>query len=480
MMSAELGREAAAGENGAVIRVRNLSKIYKLYDRSVDRLKESLHPLRKRYHHDFYALRDVSFEIGKGETFGLIGKNGSGKSTLLKIIAGVLTPSGGSLEVRGKVSALLELGLGFNPDMTGLENIYFSGTIMGYTREEMEARVEDILSFADIGEFIHQPVKTYSSGMFVRLAFAVATKVDPEILVVDEALAVGDIFFQSKCMLLMRKMIDSGVTLLFVSHDTSSVTNLCKRAIYLESGAIKAMGEALAVTDHYLKDMRQLIYRATPECEAPARELLDVGLAGAAVSRGGTAAAENPGARADACDGIAFKIDPAFAERVQPYRYGTGGARVLAMDLINQQGEPAIAFRFNEWVTVRAYIECYKQIDFLNCCIIIRNRNGIEITHATSFESRVAFPVLNVGDRIMVDIRFRNIFKGGEAYTIHYTVNNTRQIETQEIMDLIELAMHFESLRDETNPIWYLVYYPFQFQCRKIAAAPSPPVNAGL
>ena len=480
MMSAELGREAAAGENGAVIRVRNLSKIYKLYDRSVDRLKESLHPLRKRYHHDFYALRDVSFEIGKGETFGLIGKNGSGKSTLLKIIAGVLTPSGGSLEVRGKVSALLELGLGFNPDMTGLENIYFSGTIMGYTREEMEARVEDILSFADIGEFIHQPVKTYSSGMFVRLAFAVATKVDPEILVVDEALAVGDIFFQSKCMLLMRKMIDSGVTLLFVSHDTSSVTNLCKRAIYLESGAIKAMGEALAVTDHYLKDMRQLIYRATPECEAPARELLDVGQAGAAASRGGTAAAENPGATADACDGIAFKIDPAFAERVQPYRYGTGGARVLAMDLINQQGEPAIAFRFNEWVTVRAYIECYKQIDFLNCCIIIRNRNGIEITHATSFESRVAFPVLNVGDRIMVDIRFRNIFKGGEGYTIHYTVNNTQQIETQEIMDLIELAMHFESLRDETNPIWYLVYYPFQFQCRKIAAAPSPPVNAGL
>ncbi len=481
MMSAELGREAAAGENGAVIRVRNLSKIYKLYDRSVDRLKESLHPLRKRYHHDFYALRDVSFEIGKGETFGLIGKNGSGKSTLLKIIAGVLTPSGGNLEVRGKVSALLELGLGFNPDMTGLENIYFSGTIMGYTREEMEARVEDILSFADIGEFIHQPVKTYSSGMFVRLAFAVATKVDPEILVVDEALAVGDIFFQSKCMLLMRKMIDSGVTLLFVSHDTSSVTNLCKRAIYLENGAIKAMGEALAVTDHYLKDMRQLIYRATPECEAPARELLDVGQAGAAANRGGTTEAGNPEHAEGSCDGIAFKADPAFAERVQPYRYGTGGARVLAMELINQQEEPAITFRFNEWVTVRAYIECYKQIDFLNCCIIIRNRNGIEITHATSFESRVAFPVLNAGDRVIVDIRFRNIFKGGEGYTIHYTVNNTQQIETQEIMDLIELAMHFESLRDETNPIWYLVYYPFQFACRKIdVGASAPPVNAGL
>lgn len=470
IMNSELGRDDTSVGDGIAIRAAKLSKVYKLYDRSVDRLKESLHPLRRRYHHDFYALKDISFEIAKGETFGLIGKNGSGKSTLLKIIAGVLTPSGGTLEVRGKVSALLELGVGFNPDMTGLENIYFSGTIMGYSRQEMEAKVDDILSFADIGDFIHQPMKTYSSGMFVRLAFAVATKVDPEILVVDEALAVGDIFFQSKCMLLMRKMIDSGVTLLFVSHDTSSVTNLCKRAIYLEQGSIKTMGDALSVTDCYLKDMRQLIYRATPECEAPARELLDVGQDGAAANRGGTAKPVNPERDDGGCDGIVFKVDPAFAERVQPYRYGTGGARVLAMELINQQGEPAVAFRFNEWVTVRAYIECYKEVDFLNCCIIIRNRSGIEITHATSFESHVAFPILKAGDRIVVDIRFRNIFKGGEGYTIHYTVNNTQQIETQEIMDLIELAMHFESLRDETNPIWYLIYYPFQFHCRKIAA----------
>lgn len=142
----------------------------------------------------------------------------------------------------------------------------------------------------------------------------------------------------------------------------------------------------------------------------------------------------------------------------------------MAMELVNQQGEPAVAFRFNEWITVRAYIECYKEIDFLSCCILIRNRNGIEITHATSFESRFAFPVLKSGDRIIVDVRFRNILKGGEGYTIHYTVNNTPQVETQEIMDLIELAMHFESLRDETHPIWYLIYYPFQFQYRKITA----------
>ena len=470
-MDSELGCEVSHDGNDVAVRAFQLSKVYKLYDRSIDRLKESLHPFRRIYHHDFHALKDVSFEIRKGETFGIIGKNGSGKSTLLKIIAGVLTPSGGTLEVKGKVSALLELGIGFNPDMTGLENIYFSGTIMGYSREEMDAKVDDILAFADIGDFIHQPMKTYSSGMFVRLAFAVATKVDPEILVIDEALAVGDMFFQSKCTLLMKRMIDSGVTLLYVSHDTSSVTSLCKRAIYLENGIVKTMGDALSVTDQYLKDMRQLIYRASPECESPAGELLNVEQ-GASQDQNETPSPDRNSELPDGtcAGGAVFKVDTAFVERVKPYRYGTGGARVMAMELINHQGEPAVVFRFNEWITVRAYIECYKEIDFLNCCILIRNRNGIEITHATSFESRFAFPVMKAGDRIVVDVRFRNILKGGEGYTIHYTVNNTKQVETQEILDLIELAMHFESLRDETHPIWYLIYYPFQFQYSKIAA----------
>jgi hypothetical protein len=285
-------------------------------------------------------------------------------------------------------------------------------------------------------------------------------------------------------------MIDSGVTLLFVSHDTSSVTNLCRRAIYLESGTVKTMGEALSVTDHYLKDMRQLIYRASPECESHAQELLCAGqgvfsrnqdlinagdepgdTVGAGFEKHGnqTASIGSMGLPDGTCAEAVFKVDPTFSERIQPYRYGTGGARVMAMVLINQQGDSAVAFRFNEWITVRAYIECYKEIDFLNCCILIRNRNGIEIMHATSFESRFAFPVLKAGDRIVVDIRFRNILKGGEVYTIHYTVNNTEAIETTEIMDLIELAATFESLRDKRNPIYYLIYYPFQYQYMQIS-----------
>ena len=181
------------------IKVTNLSKVYKLYDKPADRLKESLHPLKKKYHKEFYALNDVSFEIKKGETVGIIGKNGAGKSTLLKIITGVLTPSGGHVHVNGRIASLLELGAGFNPEYTGVENIYLQGTLMGYTKEEMESKIQAILDFADIGDFVYQPVKSYSSGMFARLAFAVAINVEPDILIVDEALSVGDVFFQNKC-----------------------------------------------------------------------------------------------------------------------------------------------------------------------------------------------------------------------------------------------------------------------------------------
>ncbi len=181
------------------IEVSSLCKIYHLYNTPIDRLKEALNPWRKKYHQDFYALKDVSFEVKKGDTIGIIGQNGSGKSTLLKILSNVLTPTSGDIKVKGRVSSLLELGSGFNPELTGIENVYFNGTLLGFTRQEMDTKLDDILSFADIGEFVRQPVKTYSSGMQVRLAFAVAINVNPEVLIVDEALAVGDIRFQQKC-----------------------------------------------------------------------------------------------------------------------------------------------------------------------------------------------------------------------------------------------------------------------------------------
>ncbi len=241
--------------NSIAITINHLTKVYKLYDRPIDRLKESLHPLKKKYHKDFYALNDVSFEIKKGETVGIIGKNGTGKSTLLKIITGVLTPTSGSIHVNGRIASLLELGAGFNLEYTGLENIYFQGTPMGFSHEEMEAKIGEIVDFADIGDFIHQSVKMYSSGMFARLAFAVAINVEPDILIVDEALSVGDMRFQNKCIRKMEEIGKNGITILFVSHDTQTINKFCNRAIWLHDGMIKQQGDPSQLLENYMSFM---------------------------------------------------------------------------------------------------------------------------------------------------------------------------------------------------------------------------------
>jgi len=241
--------------NNIAIKVSHLTKVYKLYDKPIDRLKESLHPLKKHYHKDFYALSDVSFEIKKGETVGIIGKNGAGKSTLLKIITGVLTPSSGHVHVNGRIASLLELGAGLNPEYTGIENIYLQGTLMGYSHQEMESKIDEILAFADIGDFIHQPVKMYSSGMFARLAFAVAINVDPDILIVDEALSVGDAAFQNKCIRKMEEIGKKGITILFVSHDTQTINKFCNYAIWLNNGMIKEQGIPITILENYMSFM---------------------------------------------------------------------------------------------------------------------------------------------------------------------------------------------------------------------------------
>jgi ABC-type polysaccharide/polyol phosphate transport system ATPase subunit len=234
------------------ISVRNLSKKYHLYDSPSHRLKEALHPFRKKFHKDFWALQDVSFEVKKGECIGIIGKNGSGKSTLLQMLCGVLQPSSGEIIVNGKVSALLELGAGFNPEFTGKDNVYMNGALMGFTREEMDERFPAIADFADIGDFIYQPVKTYSSGMYVRLAFAAAISIEPEILVVDEALAVGDTAFQTKCLKQIQEMRKTGITIILVTHDMMQVNRICNRAILLREGAVHAEGVAEKVIEQYL------------------------------------------------------------------------------------------------------------------------------------------------------------------------------------------------------------------------------------
>ena len=236
---------------GNAIEIENITKLYKLYAKPSDRVKETFSRNGQRYYKEFYALNNLSFSIPEGTTVGIVGRNGSGKSTLLKILTGVLQPTSGNIRVNGKISALLELGAGFNQEFTGRQNIYLNGTIMRIPKEEMDKRVDDILAFADIGDFIDQPVKTYSSGMFIRLAFAVAINVDPDILIVDEALAVGDTRFQLKCMDKFMEFQKAGKTILFVSHDLNSIKRFCKRCVWLNQGQLIMDGDTDHVTDRY-------------------------------------------------------------------------------------------------------------------------------------------------------------------------------------------------------------------------------------
>lgn len=237
--------------NDIAIQVEHISKEYKLYDKKSDRLKEAFSLTHKQYNKPFAALADISFEANSGETVGIIGSNGSGKSTLLKILTGVIAPSGGRFWTRGKLSALLELGAGFNGEYTGLQNINLNGTMMGYSKEEMEWRRKEIVRFADIGDYINQPVKNYSSGMFARLAFAVAISVEPEILIVDEALSVGDVFFQSKCFRKFEELRKKGTTILFVSHDMGAIRKMCSRVLWIEHGEQLMFGECNEVCNAY-------------------------------------------------------------------------------------------------------------------------------------------------------------------------------------------------------------------------------------
>ena len=247
-------------EEKKVIQIRDLSKMYKLNDKPSDRVKESLGLTKKKCYREHYALSHVSFDVHQGETVGIIGTNGSGKSTILKIITGVLNPTDGEVIVDGRISALLELGAGFNMEYSGLENVYLNGTMIGFSREEIDEKLDDILNFADIGEFIHQPVKTYSSGMFVRLAFAVAINIEPEILIVDEALSVGDVFFQAKCYHKFEEFKKMGKTIIFVSHDLSAVSKYCDKVILLNRGEKLDEGSPKAMVDMY----KQLLVNQDP------------------------------------------------------------------------------------------------------------------------------------------------------------------------------------------------------------------------
>ncbi len=368
----------------SIIKVENLTKLYKLYNKPFDRLKESLHPNKKKFHKDFYALEHVSFEIKEGESVGIIGKNGSGKSTLLKIITGVLTPTQGKAEVQGRISALLELGAGFNPDFTGLENIYLNGTMMGFSRNEMDSKVQDIIQFADIGDFIHQPVKTYSSGMFVRLAFAVAINVEPEILIVDEALSVGDIFFQAKCFKKFEEFKKQGKTILFVTHDMSSIMKYCDRVIVMNEGVVVEEGAPGPMIDVY-KKLLVGMYKAT-----------DSGLPSYSNEEG------EQGWKSK------LNINPAYQE------YGDKKAEIVDYAIIDHNEDITNVIMKGKPFTLRMKVKFNTVIEEPIFAFSIKDARGTEITGTNTMLEMIDTKGISPGEIIEVVFKQESHLQGGD------------------------------------------------------------------
>lgn len=422
-----------------VIRAENLSKAYKIYEKDIDRVKEALNPFHKRYSKDFFALRDISFEIERGENVGLIGRNGAGKSTLLKIITGVLTPSSGTLEVKGKIASLLELGAGFNPEMTGVENIYMNGLLMGHTREEMDNKVDDIISFADIGEFINQPVKTYSSGMFARLAFAVNAFVEPDILIVDEALSVGDAFFQSKCMDKMRKMIEGGVTVLFVSHDTFAVKNLCQRAFLIDGGKLIMDASANEVVEAYRDSIIKLRHELTGgQGESVSDIVQEMKNASNKPFKGKI----NLSVTAES-----IKLNQEmFAKNAAYQRVQNGAANFENVQLLNLDGEPVFEVTFGQEVILRMVIKFNEDVPALGIGYHIRNLNGVDLVYNDSRFSDVKAIFDATKDEIyIVDWKFKVELRQ-ELYNIACSISIPieESLDSPDLCDFVPLALQFK------------------------------------
>ena len=411
-------------DKSLAISVQEVTKVYKLYDRPIDRLKESMSLTHKSYHKDFFALDKLSFDVKKGETVGIIGTNGSGKSTILKIITGVLSPTTGTVEVDGNISALLELGAGFNSDYTGIENIYMNGTMMGFTREQMDAKMQDILDFADIGDFVNQPVKTYSSGMFVRLAFALAINVEPEILIVDEALSVGDVFFQAKCYRRMEEMMKNGTTILMVSHDMGSIIKYCQKVVLLNRGKFVAQGPAGKMVDLYKKilanQMDDLDAALAAEHErltggpgiAAAGKDGAAGHTGTAETDAGTAGITAAGDRGGIPAGRLMKTRMTLNPQVQ--EYGDGRAEFLDLGTLDHNGNVTNLLLKGEMFTIREIIRFHAPLAMPIFTYTIRDRKGTDLSGTnTMFEGCDVRPV-QPGDTYQVEFKQKMTLQGGE------------------------------------------------------------------
>lgn len=427
------------------IEVNNLGKSYQIYDKPSDRLKQMLMRGRKQYYREFWALSDITFKIPKGKVVGILGKNGAGKSTLLQIICGTLSPTQGGVDVHGRIAALLELGSGFNPEFTGIENIYMNGQILGLSRSQMDAKLKAVLEFADIGDFVYQPVKTYSSGMFARLAFSVAVNVEPDLLIVDEALSVGDAWFQHKSMARMRQLMESGCSVLFVSHSIDAVRALCDEAIWLDQGQVKMQGNVTDVTNAYMNDvfiehnrivLQSMRHTETTEEQPPT---------------------ERQELEAEESTGPAAK---------QTSPIDLGGVAVLTVRSITlKDSQDRVTDHLNqgEAFSLEFELQIHKRTNNLSLGFLIKDQFGQELTGESFFNTHRRS--LNVDANQIVRFVFKSemLLRGGQSYSVALRINQVSKWDRSDNIVIYsdELAMVFDVLTDAENPMWFKFKMPF-------------------
>jgi len=453
------------------IKVEGLSKCYQIYEHPRDRLKQFVLPKLKNllgkpghnYYKEFWALNNVSFEVRKGETVGIIGRNGSGKSTLLQLICGTLNPTSGSITTNGRIAALLELGSGFNPEFTGRENVYMSCALLGLSQQEVESKFDDIAAFADIGDHLDQPVKTYSSGMFVRLAFAVNVISSPDIMVVDEALAVGDMNFQAKCMTALTRFQERGGTVLFVSHDVGSIKSLCRQAVYLERGQVLLAGPGPEVAERYVRNMREemnqesLISYANqslPECQTDEASHKTTNVQTSTQKKSGGIL-------------IPLKKYKEFDDKFKHSRYGIGGAVIKLVELLDDQGRPGKFFDFNQEVEVKIYFKSNIDIE-LSVNYYIQDDKKILVIGAGL--KLIGHELINCKENCQYVASYRTKLPLQEGiYSIQVQLSRpVIENQTADFIDVIDDAVVFSVGRKSSGRVWTKVFLDNTFELEQL------------
>lgn len=438
------GSGVSAATDNIAIRVQNLSKCYQIYDTPRDRLKQFVLPRLQRqagrspkqYFREFWALRDVSFEIKKGETVGIIGRNGSGKSTLLQIICGTLSPTSGSVETRGRIAALLELGSGFNPEFTGRDNVYMNAAVLGLSREEVDGRFDDIAAFADIGQFIDQPVKAYSSGMVVRLAFAVAINVDPEILIVDEALSVGDELFQRKCFSRIEAIKRHGATILFVSHSGGTIVELCDRAVLMDSGEKLAVGVPKQIVGRYQK----LLYAPADKRETIREQIRRLDEQVAASANTAEQAAHQDQLLGEHAQEPQENFDP-HLKPSSTIEYESHGTYIESPAVLTLSGEQVNNLVRGDTYRYAYTVQFTKSASNVRFGMLIKTTSGIELGGGASANSpRESLACVEAGSSYRVEFRFRCALNPGVYFLNAGVLGDVDGSETY-LHRLIDIAM---------------------------------------